>query len=147
MIITLASLQKLSWRYETLETITFPRIVEERDTKRTINPLQFCRVSIFSKHSTHKTMLRLVMCDVYYQTINKTQIIILHPLQHSNTVNRFSPLDLFTVLSLNSFHRECGERAGCPWAWWWHAWRGWRRGWCLRRGRWDRLRQHVAKQG
>ena len=40
-----------------------------------------------------------------------------------------------------------GGQAGCPWAWWWHAWRGWRRGWCLRRGRWDRLRQHVAKQG
>ena len=20
--------------------------------------------------------------------------------------------------------------AGCPWAWWWHAWHGWRTGWC-----------------
>ena len=28
-----------------------------------------------------------------------------------------------------------GGRAGCPWAWWWHAWRGWRTGWCPRTDR------------
>ena len=28
----------------------------------------------------------------------------------------------------------CGQ-AGGPWAWWWLSWRGWRRGWCLRRDR------------
>ena len=42
------------------------------------------------------------MCDVNYQTINNAQIIILHPLQHSNTVNRFSPLDLFTPFTANA---------------------------------------------
>ena len=28
-----------------------------------------------------------------------------------------------------------GEPAGCPLAWWSHAWRGWRKGWCPRRDR------------
>ena len=41
------------------------------------------------------------MCDVYYQTINNTQIIILHPLHHFpyNTINikRLNPLAPFTA--------------------------------------------------
>ena len=31
--------------------------------------------------------------------------------------------------------------AGCPWAWWWHAWHGWCRGWYPQTIPWGMLRQ------
>ena len=44
---------------------------------------------------------------------------------------------LVTVLPVLLKHVRHGYDgpAGCPLAWWWHAWRGWRRGWCPRRDR------------
>ena len=51
------------------------------------------------------------------------------------------PLD-FEHLSRRSKHVHLGfgEPVGCLLAWWWHVWRGWRTGWCLRRDRQGRLR-------
>lgn len=36
---------------------------------------------------------------------------------------------------------ECGEPIGYPWAWWWHAWRGWRTSWRPRRDSPSRLQR------
>ena len=37
-------------------------------------------------------------------------------------------------------------RVGCPLAWWWHAWHGWRTSWCPRRDRPSKPRWPPAKK-
>ena len=49
-----------------------------------------------------------------------------------------------TSRSPTRVHRRCDGRAACLWAWWWRAWRGWRRDWCPRIRRPGTLRTPLA---
>ena len=37
---------------------------------------------------------------------------------------------MYVEMRLKPSRHGYGGQAGCPWAWWSHAWRGWRTSWC-----------------
>jgi len=62
------------------------------------------------------------------------------------TVQCLYVVDVYWALSwFKHVLHGCGEPTGCPLAWWWRAWRGWRTSWCLRRDRRGRPPKLPAK--
>ena len=54
------------------------------------------------------------------------------------------PAKTMMINRLKPARHEFALPTGCPLAWWSHAWRGWRTGWCLRRVRPSRPQRPPA---